>query len=85
MINNFAKEVRELQNKANGNEEELLKIQEQIKKEVENKHSLGFITIGDISNASLQILGKLGYHTQLQYDQKEGRMYYIISWIPRWE
>ena len=80
-----AKEVRELQNKTNRNEKELLYIQDKIVKEIEKEDGRDWIDINKISDTNFEILTSLGYYIRKYsgnaYEQIDS--YYTISWILR--
>ena len=80
-----AKEVRELQNKTNRNEKELLYIQDKIVKEIEKEDGRDWIDINKISDTNYEILTSLGYYIRKYpgnaYEQIDS--YYTISWILR--
>ena len=77
-----AKEVRELQNKTNRNEKELLYIQDKIVKEIEKEDGRDWIDINKISDTNYEILTSLGYRVKKYYGNAYDQIdsYYTISW-----
>ena len=78
-----AEEVRNLKYKTNREreEKELSEIQDKITKEIEKENGRDWIGINKISDTNLEILEKLGYRVQQNFDPKETQHCYTISWI----
>ena len=78
-----AEEARNMQfiENTKRNEKELNKILEEITTEIKEGNGNNWINVGNISDATLDILEKLGYECDKYYDiVDEQKFYYTIYW-----